>query len=65
LRTSLLLIAASVLLSGCLTTKGGLACDGWKPIRPTKADVERASPQLVDGVLAHNQFGASLGCWKR
>lgn len=55
--------AAAVLLSGCVT--GGSACDGWRAIRPTKADVAKVSDWLAEQLLAHNAYGERIGCWKR
>jgi len=54
----------SFVLSGCATTKGGVACDGWKPIKPTVDDIFEVSDGLARDILAHNKHGQSIGCWK-
>jgi hypothetical protein len=42
----------------------GGACDGWSPIRPTRADTQTMSDRLVEQVLAHNEHGAKVCGWK-
>lgn len=59
----LLLIAAASFLAGCATNKGSL-CDGWKPIRPTAAEVNDLTDGTVHQILAHNRFGQQNCGWK-
>lgn len=58
------LAALALTLAGCQTT-GGMTCDGWKPIRPTKAEIAQLSDQQVRMLLQHNEFGRKTCGWKR
>jgi len=62
-KLALPMIAVAILVSGCATRVGG-ACDGWSPIRPTRADTQTMSDRLVEQVLAHNEHGAKVCGWK-
>jgi hypothetical protein len=62
-RAALLTIAATALLSGCATNSGS-PCGGWKPIRPTHAEVMAMSGGTVAQILAHNEQGAKVCGWK-
>lgn len=55
----LLLLAATACAPGPTT-----GCDGWRPIRPEAADVERLSDRLVEQILGHNEHGASVCGWQ-
>lgn len=63
MRTSILLVA-SLVLSGCQNSGTLSACDGWRPIQLTKQDASKISDPLADQILAHNEFGEKIGCWK-
>jgi len=64
LALSTTLLCATLFLAGCNTT-GGSACDGWKAIRLEAGDVQAVSRSLGTQVLAHNQHGERIGCWRR
>jgi hypothetical protein len=51
-------------LAACQATSAD-SCAGFKPIRPTAADVASISPRLVDQILSHNRVGANLCGWRR
>lgn len=45
----------------------GNACDGWEPIRLSRATIDyvaRKDLPAAGGILAHNEHGESIGCWK-
>jgi hypothetical protein len=52
-----------LLLAMCATT-GGATCDGWKPIRPTKADIAKLSDSAVSQLLSYNEYGRKVCGWK-
>ena len=57
-------IASAVI--GCANgpeTRTG-ACTVFKPIRPTAADIEAVSFQLVEQILVHNETGTRLCGWE-
>lgn len=61
------MICASVSIAGCQTTMNGSACDGWEPIRmraSTVDEIARNDLTAAAGILAHNEHGEQLGCWK-
>lgn len=58
----LLMTAVAACATGRATTD--TACSGFRPIRPTTADVETMSDRLVGQVLDHNQFGAKACGWR-
>lgn len=55
-----------LLLAGCATTAGRVIepdrCAGWAPIYPSRADV--LTDSTARQILAHDEFGARMGCWK-
>lgn len=55
-------LVATSLIAGCQTTSSG--CDGWKPIRPKRVDIEAISDQLVEDILSHNSHGAKVCGWR-
>lgn len=62
--TRWLAVLALLVASGCATGPA-TDCAGFKPIRPTAADVERMSDELVGQLLAHNEFGREHCGWTR
>ena len=60
-KTLALMIVASVSVGGCATSN----CAGWKPLHPTKKDVQVMSDRLAGDILEHNEFGQKQGCWSR
>lgn len=63
-------IIAAVLLTnavaGCAAGRATTeaACSGFKPIRPTTADVGAISDKLAGQILDHNAFGARACGWR-
>lgn len=50
--------AVAVLNVGCATTRsqpGGLFCDLYSPVYPTRNDVEVISDQMADTTLVNNE----------
>lgn len=41
------------------------ACAGWKPIILHGNDWDVLSPLTVKEILAHDEYGVRLGCWKK
>jgi hypothetical protein len=63
LADAIVVLAIIALLTGCTTTAGDF-CTVAKPIHPSAADIETASDQLVESVLAHNTYGAKHCRWR-
>ncbi len=51
-------------VAGCATGPA-TDCAGFKPIRPTPADVDAVSDRLAAEILAHNEFGRAHCGWTR
>ncbi len=49
--------------ASCATMPGN-SCAGWAKIVPEQADVDAVSSPLARQILAHNDQGRALGCWK-
>ncbi|WP_279482229.1 hypothetical protein [Aureimonas sp. SK2] len=64
LTLSVLALAAMSSLAGCATTGNPSGCDGWRAIRPSAAEVESASDDLVRQVVEHNRHGAARCGWR-
>lgn len=59
-------LAAALMLAATACASGpGTDCAGFKPIRPTSADVDMMSDRLVAEILAHNEFGRAHCGWRR
>ncbi|RMF00175.1 MAG: hypothetical protein D6773_11875 [Alphaproteobacteria bacterium] len=58
----LALIAAASLSAGC--ARASVGCEGFKPIRGTKADAAVISDRLAESIIAHNRYGARVCGWK-
>lgn len=56
-----ILLTLGALLSGCAATASN--CAGWKAIRPSKTD--QVTPFTRQQIIAHNEFGATQGCWTK
>lgn len=54
--------AASLAIGACQTA--GNSCDGWRPIRPTQAEIRTMSDDQVQQVLAHNEHGRRTCGWR-
>ncbi len=58
----MLLLAMPLFASACVTGSAD-RCDGFKPIRPTPADVDQVSTELARQILDHNTFGSRACGW--
>ena len=64
-RTLILLLAPSALACCVPTAPDG--CAGWRKITGTGASVEWLAvndPPMLEGVIAHAEFGRAKGCWQ-
>lgn len=59
----LFLIVVAFGLAGCQSIGGGF-CAAAKKITPEQSDVSGVSDSLAAQIVAHNETGAALGCWK-
>jgi len=58
-----MLLALSLLIGGCQTTKTD-SCAGFQPIRPGEQDVATMTINLTRQILAHNRYGQEKCGWK-
>lgn len=59
-------LCAALVLPGCMTTSPANECAGWRQIKGAGASVEwlaRNDPQMLRGVIGHNETGQALRCW--
>lgn len=63
MRTIAVVILLAAATAGCQTNSGA-ACDGWTPIRPSRADVAKLSDSAVAQILANNEHGRKVCGWK-
>lgn len=63
MKLKLMLLAAAMLVTGCVQTGKSDPCAGWKPIRLSEASITGLTGNDPDEVLAHNEFGRARGCW--
>lgn len=61
--TAVVMLFVLAILVGCSSTPGNF-CDVAVPIRPAASDINTASDQLVEDVLAHNTYGARHCSWR-
>lgn len=54
--------AVSLAIGACQTA--GSNCDGWRPLRPTQAEISAMSDAQVQATLAHNEFGRRVCRWR-
>lgn len=59
---SAMLLAPMILLASCART-GGAACDAWRPLLLTDAEISALTPETARAVLAHNRTGRRLCGW--
>jgi len=67
MKSLLLMPLLCVALSACQATKPQNVCDGWGRLSPsldTSVTILRKDRPFANQVAAHNEFGASKGCWK-
>ena len=57
-------VAAVSLAIGACQTRGGNPCDGWRPMRPSQAEIAAMSDEQVAAVLEHNEFGRKTCGWR-
>lgn len=59
-------LSLALVVTGCAggpPAPDGIPCAALAPIRPTGADVDVISEELVEQVLRYNELGASLCDW--
>ena len=60
-------LSLALLVTACaggLPAADGIPCAALAPIRPTAADVDAISGELVDQVLRFNDLGAAVCGWR-
>ena len=63
----LALSSALAVLASCAPIPASDPCAGWQPITGALASVDYLAthdPQFLRAVIAHDEFGAKIGCWK-
>jgi hypothetical protein len=55
---TLLALALAIAVSGCASTGPVNNCDGFRPIRPSREDIDVISDRLAEDILEHNEYYA-------
>ena len=62
-----ILILSLALVASCTTPTASDPCAGWSFIDGQDASLvflATHDPQFLRAVIAHDEFGAKIGCWK-